>query len=386
MGYSGMRRVRLLQPRNITFGPGCIAQCVGDIAALGFHNAFIVTSPPILELVRPLREGLEEAGVRVSVYSEIAKEPSVATYTAAMNVATESEPEVVVGLGGGSAMDVAKLVAALYNRQLDVREAFGIDTLGSRALHLMCLPTTAGSGSEVSPNAILRDERTDTKQVVISPQLVPDAAYVDPLLTVTVPPAVTAATGIDALTNCIEAYANRQSHPTVDLYALQGIRLIGGNLRRAFDRGDDIEARTNLALGSLYGGLCLAPVNTAAVHALGYPLGSAYHVPHGVSIAVLLPHVLRFNLPAAPRRYAEVAIALGVEAGRPPLETAERGVERLADLSEECGIPTGLAALGVAEEAIPGMAEAAMRVTRLLKNNPRELSAPEAEAIYRAAY
>src|SRR5262249_48336492 len=161
-------------------------------------------------------------------------------------------------------------------------------------LFLVCLPTTAGTGSEVSPNAILLDEADQLKKGVVSPYLVPDAAYVDPQLTRSVPPSVTAATGLDALTHCIEAYANKFAHPAVDLYALQGVGIIAQNLLRAVRNGGDMEARTELSLGSFYGGLCLGPVNTAAVHALAYPLGGQFHVAHGVSNAVLLPHVIRF--------------------------------------------------------------------------------------------
>ena len=201
-----------------------------------------------------------------------------------------------------------------------------------RELPLVCLPTTAGTGAEVSPNAILLDEADELKKGVVSPHLVPDAAFVDPLLTISVPPAVTAATGLDALTHCIEAYANKFAHPIVDTYALQGIRLISANLVRAVRNGNDIEARAALALGSLYGGLCLGPVNTAAVHALAYPLGGRFHIAHGVSNALLLPHVLRFNFSAAPERYAEIAVALGVARNGSDLGTAEQGVEFLSQL------------------------------------------------------
>jgi alcohol dehydrogenase class IV len=356
------------------------------LLALGLSRAFIVTSPPIVGLVDPLADALKKGGASVTIYPEIATEPAIATFEAAMEAAREAKPDAVIGLGGGSAMDVAKLVAALYNGQQSVREVFGIGKLTSRTLHLACLPTTAGTGSEVSPNAILLDEADQLKKGVVSPHLVPDAAYVDPLLTLTLPPAVTAATGMDALTHCIEVYANRFAHPMIDLYALEGIRLIAANLLQAVENGDDVEARANMALGSLYGGLGLAPVNTAAVHALAYPLGGEFHVAHGVSNAVLLPHVLRFNLSAAPERYAQVALALGVEAGDSDLGTAQRGLDRLTELSRECGIPGGLSELGVPAEAIPRMAQSAMKVTRLLKNNLREVTVADAEAIYRAAY
>ncbi len=214
----------------------------------------------------------------------------------------------------------------------------------------------------------------------------PDAAYVDPELTFSVPPYVTAATGVDALVHCIEAYANRFAHPIIDLYALEGIRLIAANVVRAVENGQDVEARTALSLGSLYGGLCLGPVNTGAVHALAYPLGGEFHVAHGVSNSVLLPYVLKFNLPAAPQRYANIALALGIEAGATPEATAQRGLAKLRQISAQCGIPAGMSDLGVPEEAIPRMAESAMKVTRLLNNNVRELTKADAEAIYRAAY
>jgi alcohol dehydrogenase class IV len=292
----------------------------------------------------------------------------------------------VLGIGGGSAIDVAKLVAALMNGEQRVDEVFGINQLRSRELPLVCLPTTAGTGAEVSPNAILLDEADELKKGVVSPYLVPDAAFVDPLLTVSVPPAVTAATGLDALTHCIEAYANKFAHPIVDMYALEGVRLISSNLIRAVQHGADLEARAALALGSLYGGLCLGPVNTAAVHALAYPLGGKFHVPHGVSNAVLLPHVLRFNIDAAPTRYAEVAVALGVARNGSDAGTAERGVDLLSRLSRDCGVPQSLSHLNIPREAIPAMAGAAMKVTRLLKNNLRPLTEADAARIYEAAY
>jgi alcohol dehydrogenase class IV len=350
------------------------------------RRVLVVTSPPIVGLAEPLVADLQEGGAAVSIFDGIATEPAISTFEAAMAMAREAEVDAVVGLGGGSAMDVAKLVAALYDGQQGVREVFGIDRVASRALWLACLPTTSGTGSEVSPIAILLNEEEQLKRGIVSPHLVADAAYVDPVLTKSLPRGVTAATGLDALTHCVEAYANRFAHPMVDLYALEGTRLIADNVVRAVEHGDDLEARTAMARGSLYGGLCLGPVNTAAVHALAYPLGSEFHVPHGVSNAVLLPHVLRFSLPAAPERYAAVALALGVEPGSSSLETAERGLDRLFELCRECGIPSGMAEMDIPEDAIPRMSGAAMKVTRLLKNNLRELTVADAEAIYRAAY
>ncbi len=265
-------------------------------------------------------------------------------------------------------------------------EIFGTNLLAGRALPLVCLPTTAGTGAEVSPNAILLDETDELKKGVVSPHLVPEAAFVDPLLTLSVPAAVTAATGLDALTHCIEAYANKFAHPIVDLYALQGIKLISQNLTRAVRAGGDLEARAALALGSLYGGLCLGPVNTAAVHALAYPLGGRFHIAHGVANALLLPHVLRFNFSAAPERYAEISVALGVARNGSTLTTAEHGVDFLTQLSRDCGVPQKLSELNISRDAIPSLAKAALQVQRLLKNNLRPLTETDAAQIYTAAY
>jgi alcohol dehydrogenase class IV len=381
-----MRTVRLLQPPKVLFGLDCAAQCADDLAARGLRRAFIVTSPPIASLADPIAAAIEKGGGSAVVYAGIATEPAVATFEATMAAAREARPDAVIGLGGGSAMDVAKLVAALYDGRQTIHEVFGIEKLASRALYLACLPTTAGTGSEVSPNAILLDEAVNLKQGIISPFLMPDAAYIDPMLTVSMPPSVTAATGMDALIHCIEGYANRVAHPMVDVYALQGIRLIAAHIVQAVQQGDDLEARTYMAMGSYYGGLCLSPVNTAAVHALSYPLGSEFHVAHGVSNAVLLPHVIRFNMPAAPERYAQVALALGAKAGRSHEETAQHGLDLLVDLYRACGVPLHMSELGIPQDAIPRMAQAAMQVTRLLKNNLREVTAADAEAIYRAAF
>jgi alcohol dehydrogenase class IV len=322
----------------------------------------------------------------VFLWDQIATEPTVETFHQAMTAARDVRPDAVVGLGGGSVLDVAKLVAAMLGSERDIRDAFGIDKLAGRSIHLACLPTTAGTGSEVSPNAILLDEADQLKKGLISPHLMPDAAYVDPALTLTVPPAVTAATGMDALTHCIEAYANRFAHPLIDLYALQGIRLIAQSLEQAVRHGDDLAARTNLALGSMYGGMCLGPVNTGAVHALAYPLGGEFHIAHGVSNALLLPHVLAFNLPAAPQRYAQIAIAMGEPAGANDLDTATRGLARIADLSRRCGVPQRLSEIGIPQSAIERMAIAAMTVTRLLERNVREMTLNDAIAIYRSAF
>jgi alcohol dehydrogenase class IV len=214
----------------------------------------------------------------------------------------------------------------------------------------------------------------------------PDAAFVDPQLTVSLPASITAATGLDALTHCLEAYTNRFAHPAVDLYALEGMRLISGAIVRAVRKGGDLEARADVARGSLYGGLCLGPVNTAAVHALAYPLGSRFRLAHGLSNALLLPHVFRYNIPAATQRCAAAARALGAAPGGDDADTAQEGARLLTKLCADCGLPPSLSALKIARDSIPIMAADAMKITRLLKNNPREMGLEAAIRIYEEAF
>lgn len=382
-----MKRIITLRlPRKLVFGNGCSEQIAEDISGLGCRRVMFVTSDPVLPLAFPLAERLKGSGVDVTLWRAEACEPNLEMLEIGIEACRGIQAEAVVGLGGGSVLDLAKLIAALSDGEQKAADVFGIDKLGKRSLYLACLPTTAGTGSEVSPNAILFDPLEQSKKGVVSRYLVPDAAYVDPLLTRTVPPAVTAATGMDALVHCIEACANRFAHGITDHYAMEGIRLITANLKKAYDNGGDIEARASLALGSLYGGLCLGPVNTAAVHALAYPLGGKYHIPHGISNAVLLRYVMRYNMQAAPARYAAIAKAIGVESRRDEMEAAREGLDRICTLSDQCGLPSRISELGIPYEDLEEMAGSAMTVTRLLNNNLREVTYKEALAIYRSAW
>ena len=381
-----MNIVTLQQPARIVFGNGCAPQCAEFLAQRGVKRVLLVSSSPVLPTLGEVKAAMQRAGVEIVQAAPVDSEPTQALFENILQFARAEKIDGVLGIGGGSAIDVAQLVAALARGKQTAPEVFGINLLRGRELPLVCLPTTAGTGAEVSPNAILLDEADELKKGVVSPHLVPDAAFVDPLLTLSVPPAVTAATGLDALTHCIEAYANKFAHPIVDIYALQGIKLILQNLVRAVRNGNDVEARAALALGSLYGGLCLGPVNTAAVHALAYPLGGRFHIAHGVSNALLLPHVLRFNFSAAPERYAEISIALGVARNGSTLTTAEHGVDFLTQLSRDCGVPQKLSDLKISRDAIPSLAKSAMQVQRLLKNNLRPLTEADAAQIYAAAY
>ena len=380
-----MKSITLLNPAKLVFGAQSFEQFISDYTALGLQRLFIVSIPPVIEQIAMGLDQLRRAGITIVINGSIAGEPSFRDFENLLQEAKDFEADSVVGIGGGSVMDAAKLVAAQLKNTQSTAEVIGIRNLKERTTYLVCIPTTSGTGSEVSPNAIFVDD-TGAKVGVISPFLVPDAAYIDPALTVSVPASVTAATGIDALAHCLEAYANNFAHPVIDLIALEGVRLIAKYLRRACEDGNDMEARSQVALGSMYGGMCLGPVNTAAVHALSYPLGVTYHVPHGLSIALLLPYVMGFNLTAAPARYAQLAIALGAAPADAEIETARRGITRLRALIADCGLPDSLAALNIPYDSIEQMAADAIKIQRLLKNNVRPVTEEDAAAIYRAAF
>jgi alcohol dehydrogenase class IV len=371
--------------RTVRLGQGVAESCAADMADAGCGRVLVVTGAPIRALCAGPEKALADAGCAVEVLAASEGEPSLADLADALVVARRFEADGVIGLGGGSAMDVAKLVAALADDGQTFHEAVGTDLLHPRRIPLACIPTTAGTGSEVTPIAIIEDTEAQLKKGVVSRHLVPDFAYLDPELTRSMPNGVTAATGIDALTHCIEAYANRFSHPVVDQWALEGVRLIGRYLERACADGDDMEARAGMLRASHLGGQCLGPVNTAAVHALAYPLGGEFHIAHGVANSLLLPHVLRFNLESAAGRYADVAEALGCNREQDDAETALKGIERIERLSETIGIERRLSAFGISHNTIPHMAAAAMTVQRLLMRNPREVTESDALAIYQAA-
>ena len=381
-----MKPIELKQPQRIVFGTGCMKQMCEEYLASGLKSLFILTADPILPLVEPVIKALNDGGVRTMTETKILGEPTVNDFKRILKEAQDFGADSVIGSGGGSVMDVAKLVAVFMHTEQTIEECYGIGFIKKRGVWFACAPTTAGTGSEVSPNAILLDETDNGKKGIISNFLLADVAYLDPQLTATVPPRITAETGMDALTHCIEVYTNKFAHPCVDMYALKGIELIAKNLERAVKDGKDMEAREAMLLGSMYGGLGLGPVNTAAVHALAYPVGGMFHKSHGLSNSVLLPTVMKFNMAADAKRYADVAIACGCEPGATDEETALRGVEFVATLSKNCGIPQTLAEIDIPQTEVPAMAAAAMLQQRLLKNNPRPVTEQDCKDIYNSLY
>jgi alcohol dehydrogenase len=379
-----MRNIVLRQPSVINVGSGVFDEIADDFFVKKSQKILILAATPLILKAEHSAELLRESGKAVFIYEfDFPGEPTFTYFQSLLSVSESFSPDCIIGIGGGSVLDCAKLMSALTNSDQSVNEVTGINLLKGRSISVICVPTTSGTGSEVSPNAILLDENTSEKKGIISPFLVPDSCYIDAQMTLSLPARLTAETGIDALCHCIEAYTNINAHPAVDVYALKGIELIGASLIKAYKNGDDINARTAMALGSFYGGLCLGPVNTTAVHALSYGLGGKYHISHGLANAILLPEVMMFNLEKVTEKTARIAIAMGVMPEENAEKTALEGIKHIKQLCIECGIPQHLSELGIEEKYIEELASIAMNVKRLLVNNPKEMTHSDAVSIYR---
>lgn len=375
---------------SIVFGEGAVSR-IGELAAgHGWSRVLLVTDPGLvrLGLIEPSIQALEATGVAVKVFSDVQADPPESVVLDAARTAAEFGADSVIGLGGGSSLDVAKLAALLGKGRERLPEIYGVGNAKGPRLSLMLVPTTAGTGSEVTPISIVTTGASE-KMGVVSPVLLPDVALLDPDLTLGLPPAVTAATGIDAMVHAIEAHASASTNnnPVSRALAKEALRLMGGALERAVHDGSDRAARADMLLGSMLAGQAFANSPVAAVHALAYPVGGHFHIPHGLSNALVLPHVLRFNAETAGHLYAEIAPIVFPEITSLPAK--ERGAAfagNLAGLSVRCGLQPRLRDVGIPEDAIELLATDAMKQTRLLVNNPRPLALEDARAIYRAAW
>ncbi len=379
-----MNNITLLQPQRIIFGQDSVLNIKDDSIVVNSASILILIAEPVRFLFEKIVEDFKNAGKQVlEIVYLFPGEPTFHQFEKLLVQSKAFNPDCVIGVGGGSVLDSAKLLAAMTGNEQIYTEVVGVNLLQKRMKKLICIPTTSGTGSEVSPIAILLNEATQTKSGIVSPALLADVAYIDPLLTAGLPPKFTAETGMDALCHCIEAYTNKFSHPTIDVYALKGIELIARNLLKAYQNSSDIEARSAMALGSMYGGLALGPVNTHGVHCLSYGLGGKFYISHGLANAVLLTAVMRYNVETLPEKHAEIAIAMGIEPKETALETALAGIEFIDILLRNLNIPTALTELGVCEKNLPELAQIAMNTTRLLNNCPRPISKEEAIGIYR---
>jgi alcohol dehydrogenase class IV len=376
-------------PRRTWFGAGTVAKLKDEAEYVKARRALFFTDKGVRaagvadKALAPLRA----AGVEVEIYDECPPEPTIADLEAAHARFRDAKADLVLGVGGGSSMDMAKSVAAILANGGKPRDYLGVELLPKPSLPTVLVPTTSGTGAEATPNAIFSVPEQGVKLAIVSTHVIPWAAVVDPELTLSAPQKVTAASGVDALTHCLESFVNPSSHPLSELYSVRGMELIAGALRQVCRDGSDLQARSDMALGSHYGGVCLAGAGAGAIHALAYPLGSRFHIPHGVSNSLMFSHVMKWNFEAAPAKFARVARILGEKTdGLSDLEAAERSVGAVERLCRDCGVPTRLSEVGIPAHVIPELAEAAFKTQqRLLGFNPRKLTQEDIEAIYRAA-
>jgi alcohol dehydrogenase len=381
-------------PGSQIFGAGAVERVGDEAKRVGARQALVITDPGVAKagIARRVQDLLEAAGIHTGLYDQVEPEPSVASVERALQALEAGTSggeayDVVVGVGGGSAMDTAKGVSLRSTNPAPIQQYFGVELVPARGLPMIQVPTTAGTGSEITPNAIFDDTERKLKAGIVSPYLFASAAIVDPDLTLGVPPAVTAASGLDALTHAIESYIAVKATPHTDLYALEATRLITANLRGAVARGNDRAARYGQGLGSFYAGISIANAGTGLCHAMAYPLGSAYHVPHGMANALLLPAVLAYNMLADLPKFARLAEAMGEPvSGLSQRAAAERAVAAVRSLSRDVGLPSGLREVGVPESALETFVDGTLSAARLIDNNPRRPTKEAVLAIYRESY
>lgn len=371
---------------SILIERGASARLAERVRRMGCRSVLLVSDPGVLAagLLQPVIEDFARAKLALRVFAEVQADPPESVIEASVSAAQECAADCVIGLGGGSSLDVAKLAALLACSGESLSSAYGIDVAQGPRLSLILVPTTAGTGSEVTAVSVVT--RGDgQKSVVISPLLLPDLAVLDADLTVGLPPHVTAATGIDAMVHAIEAFTSRhRKNPISDCLAREALRLLATSLERACTHDADIQAREDMLMGACLAGMAFANAPVAAVHALAYPLGARFHVPHGLSNSLMLPGVLRFNQQVAAPLYAELAdIVLPGISGDARSKT-QALIQYFSDLPVRLRLPTRLREVGVAESDLERLAEDALKQTRLLANNPREVSLNAALALYQA--
>jgi len=382
-----MNRITLFRtiPR-IVMGPGAIQQLADEVRALNAEKVLIVTDKGLAAagLVGRAQGILEKAGIQQAVFDDVEADPRYEIVADCVAVIQREKPDLIIGMGGGSPIDIAKVSAVLAKNKGPISEYFGIDLIPQAGLPKLIIPTTAGTGSEVTPIAILSDHTEKLKKGIVSHHLFPSTALLDPELTLGLPSQVTAATGMDALIHAVEAFTSKNATSITDMLARQAMRLIAANIRTAYADGSNLTARSRMLEGSLLAGMAFVNAGVTAVHAFAYPIGAEFHIPHGVANSIMLAPVMEFNKLGNLEKFAEIAEYLGENViGLSDRQAAEVAVDAMRILAADLNIPAHLSKFGIKDEDIPALAAGVMKVTRLLANNPRELSQQDAEAIYR---
>lgn len=376
-------------PCLLLTGVGAVEKVSEEVRRVGASRPLLVTDKGVYSagLADQVLALLSESNLKTGLFDLVEAEPSFENVDLCLGTMREGGHDVVIGLGGGSSMDVAKAVAMLAVNGGNLRDYVGVDKVPRPSVPIIQIPTTSGTGAEVTWNAIFTDKQDRLKKAVVSPHLLASCAIVDPALTTSVPPQVTAATGIDALTHAIESFVAMRATSHTDLYALESVRLIAANLRTAYCNGSDMKARHGMATGSLFAGISLANAGVGAVHALAYPLGGQFGIPHGLANALMLPHVMEVNCTASLNRFAAIAGAMGeMVSGLAARQAALKAVEAVRCLNADVGIPARLRDVEIPRDALPELATAAASISRLLDNNPRRLDRDTILRIYEAAW
>ena len=374
---------------KIITGAKAITTLPAEIKLLGGKRVFILTDEGIVKAgicdqVLQILEGNVES---VSVFGKVPPEPPLETIDECLKLASEAGCDLIIGLGGGSAMDVAKVVSVLLTNDTSLARIIGINLVERRGVPKILIPTSAGTGSEVTPIVILTDQAENLKKGIVSDYLFPETAILDPELTISLPPGATAASGMDALIHAVEAYTSVNATPMTDHLAVRAIELVAANIRSAWANGNNLEARMNMLEGSLLAGQAFANAGVTAVHAFAYPLGGEFHVAHGVANTVMLCAVFRFNMLANLKKFAALGKLLCPDVTSSDTKVlAEAGIRFMEGLIVDLQLPRTLRELNVPQEAIPRMAEGVMKVTRLLANNPRKITLKDANDIYQVVY
>jgi len=381
--------ISLKSPNLILAGFGALEKMGEEAGILGAKKVLLVTDKGIIDsgIGGRVQETIEQQGIAVDVFDKVISDPDIACCDACLEMARSGQYDLIVGVGGGSSMDIASIVSILLTNPGTVHDYFGVNLIKNPGLPTFLVATTAGTGAEVTPNAILTDTEAKLKKGIVSPYILPRAAVIDPALTLSMPSRVTSFTGMDALTHAIESYTSMNATPLTDMYAREAIRLIGTSLRTAVSRGDRNDARYDMSMGSLYAGISLANAGVGAVHALAYPLGGEFNVPHGIANGLLLPYVMEFNVPGDVAKFADVAALLGVNTeGLSVVDQAWLSVQAVHDLVDDIDMPKTLAEIDIPKDAVGRLADASILVTRLMANNPRTVHAQDARKIFENAF
>ena len=375
--------------RMILVGNGAIEKIPEEVEKLSTKKPLIVTDKGIVTsgIVGKLTEVLEGSGIKVDILDDVEAEPSTEFVSKCVRKVMDKGYDLIIGLGGGSCMDVAKIISVMLTNGGSIYDYIGVEKIPKAGLPTILIPTTSGTGSEVTPNAIVTNKKEQLKQGIVSHYLLPHLAVVDPSLTISLPAKLTAYTGMDALTHSIESYVSANASPLSDIVALESIRLISRSLRNAVNNGGDIKARYDMSLGSLLGGIALSNAGTGGVHALAYPLGGRFGIPHGLANALMLRYVIKFNIPGNPVKFARIAREMGEDVeGLSAEEAAKKAQEAVSKISDDVGIPKRLRDVGIPKEALAKLAESASKVSRLLANNPRQMRVEDIREIYEEAF